>query len=67
MTAISMLWLPVLLSSVLVFIVSAIIHMLTPWHRSDYPRFANEDKVLDALRPLGILPGDYLMPCAETM
>jgi hypothetical protein len=67
MTAISMLWLPVLLSSVLVFIVSAIIHMLTPWHKSDYPRFANEDKVLDALRPLGILPGDYLMPCAETM
>jgi hypothetical protein len=67
MTAISMLWLPVLLSSALVFIVSAIIHMLTPWHRSDYPRFANEDKVLDALRPLGILPGDYLMPCAETM
>ena len=67
MTPISMLWLPILLSSVLVFIVSSLIHMLTPWHKGDYPRFADEDRVLDALRPLGIPPGDYIMPMAESM
>jgi hypothetical protein len=67
MTGLSVLWLPILLSSVIVFIVSAIIHMLTPWHKTDYPRLESEDKVMDALRPLGIPPGDYLVPCAGSM
>src|SRR5262245_23089734 len=62
MTALSALWLPILVSTVLVFVVSSIIHMTPLWHKDDYPRFPNEDRVLDALRPLGIPPGDYLMP-----
>ena len=62
MTGIIELWLPILLSSVLVFVVSSIIHMLSPWHKSDYPKMSNEDKVMDALRPLAIPPGDYLVP-----
>jgi hypothetical protein len=57
-----LLWLPILLSSVIVFIVSSIIHMLSPWHKSDYPKLAEEDKVMDALRPLNIPPGDYMIP-----
>ncbi len=64
MTTLDLLWLPIVLSSVMVFVASAIIHMLTAWHKSDYPKLANEDKVLDALRPLAIPPGDYLLPCA---
>ena len=56
------LWLPILLSSVIVFVVSSIIHMLSPWHKSDYPKLANQDQVMDALRPLAIPPGDYLVP-----
>ena len=67
MTGLDMLWLPILLSSVFVFVASSIIHMLTPWHKSDYPKLANESKVLDALRPLAIPPGDYVMPRAESM
>lgn len=59
-----MLWLPVLVSAVLVFLASSILHMASPWHKSDYPRLANEDAVMDALRPLGIPPGDYMMPRA---
>lgn len=54
--------LPVLLSAVVVFVASSVIHMLSPWHKGDYPRLANEEAVLDALRPLAIPPGDYLMP-----
>jgi hypothetical protein len=62
MTALSALWLPILLSSVLVFVASSLIHMASPWHKSDFPRMPNEDRVMDALRPLAIPPGDYLIP-----
>ncbi len=62
MTALSALWLPILLSAVVVFVVSSLIHMVLPWHKGDYPRIPNEDKVLSALRPLKIPPGDYMVP-----
>src|SRR2546427_9956605 len=62
MTALTALWLPILVSAVAVFVVSSIIHMTPLGHKTDYPRFASEDRVLDALRPIGIPPGDYLMP-----
>jgi hypothetical protein len=62
MTGLSALWLPILLSSVVVFVASSVIHMATPWHKSDYPKLSNEDRVRDALRPLAIAPGDYVIP-----
>jgi hypothetical protein len=62
MVGILALWLPILLSAVIVFVVSSIIHMASPWHKSDYPRMPNEDQVRSALRPLAIPPGDYMIP-----
>ena len=62
MTGLLSLWLPILLSAVAVFVVSSVIHMLTGWHASDYPKLADQDKVMDTLRPLGIPPGDYMIP-----
>jgi hypothetical protein len=62
MTGLTALWMPILLSAVIVFVVSSIIHMASPWHKGDYPKLPNEDKVMDALRPLGIPMGDYMMP-----
>ncbi len=62
MTHLHMLWLPILLSSAIVFIVSSIIHMLSPWHKNDYPKLQDEEKVLDALRPFNIPGGEYMMP-----
>jgi hypothetical protein len=62
MTELSALWLPILLSSVIVFVVSSIIHMASPWHKSDYPKVPDEDKVMEALRPFAIPPGDYMIP-----
>jgi hypothetical protein len=62
MTPLLALWLPILLSAVIVFVVSSIIHMASPWHKSDYPKIPNEDRVRDALRPLAIPPGDYMIP-----
>src|ERR1700731_1731223 len=62
MTGLSSLWTPVLLSSVIVFVVSSIIHMTPLWHKNDFPKIPNEDKLRDAMRPLGIPPGDYMVP-----
>lgn len=62
MTALHSLWLPILLSSVFVFVLSSLIHMATPWHKSDYVAVPNQDKVMDALRPFAIPPGDYMLP-----
>ena len=62
MTGLSSLWLPILLSSVIVFVASSIIHMAPLWHKGDYPKAPNEDKLMDAVRPLGIPPGDYMVP-----
>jgi hypothetical protein len=62
MVGLSALWLPILLSPVIVFVVSSIIHMATPWHKGDYLKMPDEDKVMDTLRPLAIPPGDYMVP-----
>lgn len=62
MVHLSQLWLPILLSAVAVFIASSLIHMASPWHKSDYPKMPNEEAVMDALRPFAIPPGDYFFP-----
>lgn len=68
MVGLSMLWLPILVSAVFVFVMSSIIHMVLPWwHKSDYPQMPNEDKFMDAVRPLAIPPGDYMVPRAGDM
>jgi hypothetical protein len=58
------LWLPILVSAVLVFVVSSIVHMLLPYHRSDFKKVPREDEVMDALRKFDLEPGDYVLPCA---
>ena len=62
MITIASLWLPILLSAVIVFIASTIIHMGPFWHRGDFPRMPRETEVLNALRPFAIPPGDYFIP-----
>lgn len=62
MTGLVALWLPILVSAVIVFIASSIIHMAPLWHKNDYPRLANEDALRAALGALGIPPGDYMVP-----
>src|SRR5215467_3012441 len=57
------LWLPILLSAVIVFVVSSIIHMALPIHKNDYRKLPDEDKVADALRTTGVTPGPtYILP-----
>ncbi|HMD13588.1 MAG TPA: hypothetical protein VKI62_03100, partial [Bacteroidota bacterium] len=67
MAVLAALWLPILLSSVIVFIVSSVIHTVMPWHKSDYGKLQNEDKVMDFLRPFNIPQGDYMIPRPSDM
>ena len=57
MVPITALWLPILLSAVIVFVASSILHMVLPYHRSDYRKLPDEAKVTDALRAVGVTPG----------
>jgi hypothetical protein len=56
------LWLPILLSAVIVFIASSILHMVLPYHKSDVRQLPDEDKLLAALRPAGLQKGLYVFP-----
>jgi hypothetical protein len=62
MVPLTALWLPILLSAVIVFIASSIMHMVLPYHRSDYQKLPDEDKVRDALRATGLQRGLYMFP-----
>jgi hypothetical protein len=64
MVSLTSLAIPILVSAVLVFVASALIHMVLGYHRNDVRRLADEDGVLDALRRLDIRPGDYAAPHA---
>lgn len=58
--------LPIILSSVFVFVVSAIMHMVLPYHQSDYRKVPGQDDVQEALRKFNIPPGDYMLPCPDS-
>ena len=62
MVSIISLWLPILLSSVVVFFISSILHMLFKYHNSDFKKVPSEDQVMNDLRKHNIPPGDYMMP-----
>ena len=61
------LWLPILLSAVLVFLASSFLHMVLTYHRNDYRKLPDEDGIQAALGKFTIPPGDYMLPCGEGM
>ena len=62
MVALSALWLPILLAAVFVFIASSIIHMLLPYHKTNYRQLPDEDKLRASLRSANLTPGLYHFP-----
>jgi len=66
-TTIAALWMPILLSAIVVFIASSIIHMAPLWHRNECPAVPDQDRLMDALRPFGLKPGEYMVPRAANM
>ena len=59
------LWLPGVVSTVAVFLLSSILHMVLKYHRADYKRLPDEDAVGDAIRKAGPSPGLYYIPYCE--
>jgi hypothetical protein len=61
------LWVQVLAASVVVFVISSILHMALTYHRADYKRLPNEDAVRDALGKGSLPPGLYQLPYCANM
>lgn len=60
------LWLPVVLSAVAVFIVSAILHMVLKYHKRDFKAVPNEEAVRAAIGG-NLAPGIYFTPYCTGM
>ena len=67
MVLIHELWLPILVSTVLVFAASNLVWMVLPHHKSDTRALPDESAVLDALGKQGLRPGLYRFPWARSM
>ena len=66
MNTIVQLWMPILVSAVLVFVASSLIHMVFKWHNADYKKLANEDDARIAIGASAPAPGQYILPhCAD--
>lgn len=67
MTHLAELWLPIVLSTVFVFIASSITHMVLPWHKSDFAGVPDEPALRRAVGPMNIPKGDYVVPHCTDM
>jgi hypothetical protein len=67
MVPLGSLLLPIVLSAVLVFIASSIIHMVLKYHNKDYTPLPNEDAIRSAIRAGSPPPGQYIIPYCSDM
>src|SRR5262245_1182766 len=56
------LWLPVLVSAVVVFVASSVLHMMLTYHKADHKPLPNEAAVRDALAKADPAPAVYFTP-----
>jgi len=64
MVALEALWLPILLSTAIVFAASSLVWMVLPHHRSDVKGLADEAGVMEAIGNQALAPGLYNFPHA---
>ena len=67
MVLIPTLWLPILISAVIVFVASSLIHMVLGYHKNDFNRVPAEDELMEAMRRFELKPGDYMLPRPRSM
>jgi len=66
--SIGSLWLPIVVSAVIVFVASSIVWMVLPHHRNDWVKLPDEEGIMAAMRKAGVQPGQYAFPnCAGDM
>ena len=61
------LWIPVVVSAIVVFVGSSILHMVLKYHKADYKSLANEEAVRQALNKASCPPGLYFTPYCTDM
>lgn len=66
MVSLMSLVIPILVSAVVVFIASAILHMVIPFHKNDLRKVPREDEFLAAIRQFDLPAGDYAAPHADS-
>ncbi len=59
---IASLWLPILVSSVVVFFASYLAWMVLPHHRHDWETIPDEEGLMKAMRDAGVKQGQYAFP-----
>ena len=59
------LWLPILVSAAVLWVASALIWTVLPWHKSDYAKTSNEETARAVLG--GLSPGFYNVPHVTDM
>ncbi len=65
MVTLGSLWLPILVSAVLVYIASSIVWMFLPHHKKDWGELPGEAGVLEAMRRAGVGRGQYRFPFCD--
>ena len=66
MVTLGALWLPVLLSAVIVWVVSAIAWTVAPHHKADFKVIPDQDGFLGELGRRNLPPGQYWFPFPPT-
>lgn len=61
------LWLAILLAAVFVFVVSSVVHMALPIHKSDQQPLPAEDEILALMHSKGVRRGFYRFPYCSSM
>jgi hypothetical protein len=62
MVSLAALWLPIVLSAVIVFVASSIMHVVLKYHQSDCSKLPDEDKFLALLRPANLKRASMFFP-----
>jgi hypothetical protein len=67
MVSLASLWMPIVLSGVVVFLASFVMHMVLPHHHGDFGKLPAEADVMEALRKFNLPQGDYMVPKPASM
>ena len=60
------LWLPIVVSAVIVFIASFVVWMVLPYHKKDVKTLPDEKALTDHLKTLNLAPGTYMWPGCQS-
>jgi hypothetical protein len=65
MTPFTSLLLPMVVAAVAVFVLSMIVHLAMPWHKSDFARVPDHEAAIAAIQSLSLPAGDYAVPHSQ--